>query len=118
MARRLPGVCEGAAHGFQIGLPYSRFSMSSIDFSRGDPADALSAENMSLPDRIFRLCDQGVLPPQFRVGDVRRVLGDKYAETYIRRALGLYSEKPGNYTHRWNKPQFRKIKHGVYELVR
>ena len=73
---------------------------------------------MSLPDRIFDLCARGLLPAQFRVSDVREALGDQYAETYIRRALGLYSEKPGNYTHRWNKPQFRKVRHGVYELLR
>lgn len=73
---------------------------------------------MSLPDRIFDLCARGILPAQFRVNDVRAVLGDQYAETYIRRALGLYSEKPGNYTHRWNKPQFRKVRHGVYEVLR
>jgi len=45
------------------------------------------------------------------------VLGDTYAETYIRRALGLYSEKADKYTFRWNKPRFRKVRHGVYELV-
>ena len=74
--------------------------------------------SMSLPERIVELCERGLLPAQFRVGDVRLALGDTYAETYIRRALGLYSEKPGNYTYRWNKPRFRKVRHGLYELVR
>jgi hypothetical protein len=92
--------------------------MSSLDLSSSAPQDGLNPENLSLPDRIFALCDRGLLPSQFRVSDVRQALGDKYAETYIRRALGLYSEKPGNYTHRWNKPQFRKVRHGVYELIR
>lgn len=82
------------------------------------PPDGLNADGMSLPDRIYHLCERGMIPPQFRVSDVRQALGDKYAETYIRRALGLYSEKPGNYTHRWNKPQFRKVRHGVYELAK
>jgi hypothetical protein len=73
---------------------------------------------MSLPDRICDLCERGLLPLEFRVSDVRRALRGTYAETYIRRALGLYCEKPNNYTYRWNKPRFRKIRHGVYELVR
>jgi len=88
------------------------------DLSPGTAArTSAKSESMSLPDRILDLCQQGVLPAQFRVNDVRQVLGDTYAETYIRRALGLYSEKPGNYTYRWNKPRFRKVRHGVYELV-
>lgn len=82
------------------------------------PRDVRGAGNMSLPEHIYDLCKKGVLPAQFRVSDVRQALGDTYAETYIRRALGLYCEKPGNYTYRWNKPRFRKIRHGVYELVR
>jgi hypothetical protein len=81
------------------------------------PQDVAKSDTMSLPDRILDLCQRGVLPPQFRVDDVRQVLANTYAETYIRRALGLYSEKPGNYTYRWNKPRFRKVRHGVYELV-
>lgn len=78
---------------------------------------SVDAPAMSLPDRILELCQRGAIPPQFRVSDLRQALGDTYAETYIRRALGLYSEKPGNYTYRWNKPRFRKVRHGVYELV-
>src|SRR5690348_5145374 len=74
------------------------------------PAIAFPAmTGMSLPERIVDLCERGLLPAQFRVGDVRQALGDTYAETYIRRALGLYSEKPDNYTYRWNKPRFRKV---------
>lgn len=73
---------------------------------------------MSLPERIRELCDSGQIPAQFRVSDVRQALGDTYAETYIRRALGLYSERPGNYTYRWNKARFRKVRHGIYELVK
>jgi len=92
--------------------------MLSSDLSPAAPLGGVNSGNMSLPDRIYDLCERGLLPTQFRVGDVRQVLGDQYAETYIRRALGLYSEKPGNYTHRWNKAQFRKVRHGVYELVR
>jgi hypothetical protein len=72
---------------------------------------------MSLPEHIRELLNSGLLPAQFRVSDVRRVLGDTYAETYIRRALGLYSEKADKYTFRWNKPRFRKVRHGVYELA-
>jgi hypothetical protein len=91
----------------------------STDFVSSMPQGGnLHSDNMSLPDRISALCEQGLLPAQFRVSDVRQALGDTYAETYIRRALGLYSEKPGNYTYRWNKPRFRKVRHGVYELVR
>jgi hypothetical protein len=93
--------------------------MSFTDFSSSLPAEgSLHAPHMSLPDHIYDLCQRGLLPAQFRVSDVRQALGDTYAETYIRRALGLYSEKPGNYTYRWNKPRFRKVRHGVYELVR
>lgn len=93
--------------------------MMSTDLTPGTPYSAnLDSSNMSLPDRIYDLCERGLLPPQFRVSDVRQALGSTYAETYIRRALGLYSEKPGNYTYRWNKPRFRKVRHGVYELVR
>jgi hypothetical protein len=94
-------------------------TMSSSNLSKGLPGqDVRNSSNMSLPDRIFDLCERGLLPSQFRVSDVRQTLGGTYAETYIRRALGLYCEKPGNYTYRWNKPRFRKIRHGVYELVR
>jgi hypothetical protein len=57
------------------------------------------------------------MPPQFRVADIRRHLGSQYAESYIRRALVLYSERPNDYTFRWNKPRFRKVRHGVYEIA-
>jgi len=90
----------------------------SFDEPQPNAAEATAnSEKLSLPDRIFDLCRRGALPAQFRVNDVRQALGNEYAETYIRRALGLYSEKPGNYTYRWNKPRFRKVRHGVYELV-
>lgn len=76
------------------------------------------AQNLtSLPERIAELCQNGLMPAQFRVSDIRRHLGEAYAESYIRRALALYSEKPGSYTYRWNKPRFRKIRHGLYEIV-
>ena len=95
-----------------------KMSMSTNDQSQNSAAEApLNSAGMSLPDRIYDLCKRGVLPSQFRVNDVRQALGDTYAETYIRRALGLYSEKPENYTYRWNKPRFRKVRHGVYELA-
>jgi hypothetical protein len=71
----------------------------------------------SLPEQIVDLCQRGLIPPQFRVSDIRDHLGQNYAESYIRRALVLYCEKPDDYTYRWNKPRFRKIRHGVYELV-
>ena len=73
---------------------------------------------ITLPECIADLSERGLLPTQFRVGDVRVALGNAYAETYIRRALGLYSEKPLNYAYRWNKPCFRRVRHGLYELVR
>ncbi len=92
-------------------------SMSSTEPAGNSPQGTVNSESMSLPDRIYDLCQRGILPAQFRVNDIRQALGDTYAETYIRRALGLYSEKPGNYTYRWNKPRFRKVRHGVYELV-
>jgi hypothetical protein len=92
--------------------------MSSYDLSAGASLQSPNSAGLSLPDRIVDLCARGALPAQFRVSDIRAALGDQYAETYIRRALGLYSEKPGDYTHRWNKPQFRKVRHGVYELAR
>ena len=92
-------------------------SMSSTEPTGNAPEAGVNVEGMSLPDRIYDLCRRGMLPAQFRVNDVRQALGDTYAETYIRRALGLYSEKPGNYTYRWNKPRFRKVRHGVYEMV-
>ena len=77
-----------------------------------------ATENMiSLPERIADLCQRGLMPHQFRVADIRKHFGDTYAESYIRRALVLYSEKPGSYTYRWNKPRFRKIRHGLYEVV-
>jgi hypothetical protein len=102
---------------FQSDLFENRMSMSSTETTGNAREGAVNSESMSLPDRIYDLCQRGMLPAQFRVNDVRQVLGDTYAETYIRRALGLYSEKPGNYTYRWNKPRFRKVRHGVYELV-
>ncbi|MDR3703836.1 MAG: hypothetical protein P4L56_29575 [Candidatus Sulfopaludibacter sp.] len=71
----------------------------------------------SLPDQIADLCQRGQIPAQFRVCDIRKHLGETYAESYIRRALVLYSEKSGDYTYRWNKPRFRKIRHGLYEIV-
>jgi len=71
----------------------------------------------SLPEQIVDLCRKGLIPAQFRVSDIREHLGEAYAESYIRRALVLYSEKPEDYTYRWNKPRFRKIRHGLYEVV-
>ena len=92
--------------------------MSITDLPQNGQANAPArSENRSLPEHIVELCRSGAIPAQFRVNDVRQALGEKYAETYIRRALGLYSEKPDNYTYRWNKPRFRKVRHGVYELV-
>jgi hypothetical protein len=76
-----------------------------------------SANGITLPERIAHLCGRGIMPAQFRVADIRKYLGDAYAESYIRRALVLYSEKPGAYTYRWNKPRFRKVRHGLYEVV-
>lgn len=84
--------------------------------NRNQPSLATTA--ISLPERIADLSERGLLPAQFRFGDVRMALGNTYAETYIRRALGLYNEKPLNYAYRWNKPCFRRVRHGVYELVR
>lgn len=80
--------------------------------------DSNSQDTISLPERIAALCDQGMLPAQFRVADIRKHLGEAYAESYIRRALVLYSEKPGDYTHRWNRSRFRKVRHGLYEVIR
>ena len=71
----------------------------------------------SLPEQIAELCHKGLIPVQFRVADVRKHLGEDYAESYIRRALVLYTEKSDDYTYRWNKPRFRKIRHGLYEVV-
>jgi hypothetical protein len=71
----------------------------------------------SLPEQIAELCERGLIPTQFRVCDIRKHFGETYAESYIRRALVLYSEKTGDYTYRWNKPRFRKIRHGLYEIV-
>jgi len=95
-------------------------SISLVDLTSSHASRAIlnSESSMSLPDRILDLCQRGLLPAQFRVNDVRTALGDQYAETYIRRALGLYSEKAGNYTYRWNKPRFHKVRHGVYEMAR
>lgn len=77
-----------------------------------------TTQNMiSLPERIADLCRRGLMPVQFRVSDIRQHLGDTYAESYIRRALVLYCEKPDAYTYRWNKPRFRKVRHGLYEVV-
>lgn len=73
---------------------------------------------ISLPERIADLCHRGLLPEQFRVSDIRQHLGNTYAESYIRRALVLYSEKPGAYTYRWNKARFRKVRHGLYEVIK
>lgn len=72
---------------------------------------------ISLPDRIADLCQRGLMPARFRVADIRQHLGETYAESYIRRALVLYTEKPGAYTYRWNKARFRKVRHGLYEIV-
>jgi len=79
--------------------------------------DPTTQNTISLPERISDLCRRGLMPAQFRVADIRRHLGETYAESYIRRALVLYSEKPGAYTYRWNKPRFRKVRHGLYEIV-
>jgi len=86
--------------------------------ARKQEAYAIFGQSMaSLPDQIADLCQRGLIPSQFRVSDIRKHLGESYAESYIRRALVLYSEKTGDYTYRWNKPRFRKIRHGLYEIV-
>jgi len=83
----------------------------------GNISTADTQNAVSLPERIAELCHNGQMPQQFRVSDIRKHFGETYAESYIRRALALYSEKPGAYTYRWNKPRFRKIRHGLYEVV-
>ena len=112
----IAGVALPVPATFHLLMPESNVrSAPSSDYGA---ASAAATTNRSLPERISDLCEQGLLPQQFRVSDVRQALGSTYAETYIRRALGLYCEKPDNYTYRWNKPRFRKIRHGVYELIR
>src|SRR5579862_1799477 len=83
-------VARLANPSFQSDVSRAEMSMSPSDSPQPDVAgDSPNSEKMSLPEHIVDLCRRGALPTQFRVNDVRQALGDQYAETYIRRALGL-----------------------------
>jgi len=71
---------------------------------------------MTLPDAILDLYQRGLLSSSFKVADVYRHLRPVFAETYIRTALANYAEG-GNYTKSGNKPRFRRVARGTYEMI-
>jgi hypothetical protein len=71
----------------------------------------------SLPDQIEELCRRKAIPSAFRVADVAANFRGKYSPNYISVVLANFAESTGNYVKRWSRPRFRRVGHGLYELV-
>jgi hypothetical protein len=71
----------------------------------------------SLPDQIEELCRRRIIVSPFRVADVAAYFGTKYLPNYIHVVLSNFAENTGNYVKRGSRPRFRRVGHGLYELV-
>ena len=71
----------------------------------------------SLPDQIEELCRRRIIASPFRVANVAAHFGTKYLPNYIRVVLSNFAVDTGNYVKRGSKPRFRRVDHGLYELV-
>ena len=71
----------------------------------------------SLPDQIEELCRRKVIQSTFRVADVAAHFRDKYSPNYITVVLANFAKDTGNYVKLWSRPRFRRVGHGLYELV-
>lgn len=71
---------------------------------------------MSFCEAVCNLVDEGVIPAAFRVADVFPYLGNRFSRNYINTALANNAEG-GNYTRHGSRPRFRRVSHGLYQLI-
>ena len=71
----------------------------------------------SLPAKIAALRAEGKIPPQFGAKDVREFLEGQFADTYLNTVLANYCESTGDYVKKGQKPWFRRVSEGLYEIL-
>ena len=72
---------------------------------------------MSLADDILALSQSGKIPSPFRLADLLPHFQGRYPKGYVRTALASLARDSDDYLKRWNKPRFRRVAPGVYEII-
>lgn len=96
-------------------MVFSILAKNILITDRGSRKDA--AMTNSLPGQIEELSRYRIIVSPFRVADIAAHFGTKYLPNYIHVVLSNFAEDTGNYVKRRTRPRFRRVGHGLCELV-